>query len=1380
MGYICPLIDIMRFPSGNRMIISQNTNTMIRTNNTIRTVKQYLQMKFLLLASCLLFIFSDGQASIALHKANIDLSNNAIIDIYQDAQGYMWIGTYDGLNLYNGRDIYVYRFEPDNKNTLCSNIIHKISDGGPGYLWISTSMGLNKFSLKDRKVTESYPEYPECNLVATDSQENTLLVSRQSFISCYTARTGSFQDVYTQGIMPETVRTIFTDKQDRFFLLTSDGLLKRIIPDYSKLPFTLQINDCKIHDSAIEQAFYEDDLIYYVDDGNRLYLYRMEDGRKELLCDLSPWKEKYGNIARIASFQSKLYLVFRNGLLLDPADPEGAFDLNIGVFSMFKDRKQNILWIGTDGQGVRMLFDKHERFNGLTLESLPFVMRNPVRSVFTDQDHSLWFGTKGDGFVRIEEYEASIKGQIPQKKVTRYTTANGLSNNRVYCFTKSRFHPLVWIGTDGPGLSYYSYEDEKVHTLPSQIDKKIRYVHSICEINDSTLWMATTGDGLIEVILERDKSGLVVRYMESYLLKKDEKTGNEFYSMHYDGNSTLYLGCRGGYGMARFDLHTREYDLMTMNNSSNQAIGDVLSLYHSSDSSFYLGASSGMTRMRCDQSGTCEVRQFDRSDGISNDMIHGILEDQDECIWLSTNKGLTKYNPHNSFFHNYGSQDLMVTEFSDDAYWKCPYTGRLFFGGIDGLVWIDPQTDQGEIYRPDLHFFELKMGGEAISLYDYAESVADPVTIPPDVSTFCISFVATDYIHGDNYEYSYLLENYNTSWTELQKNNEISFTKLPYGNYTLKVRYKNDVYDSNAGEYLLPLRILPPWYLGTPAIVLYILLFFLLLGLLIYGINRRLVNKQQRIARKIHEEQKEKLYEAKLNFFANITHELCTPLTLINGVGDYIHTYAEHTADSKLKRYIRILRDNVVSLNELIQEILDFRKIEEAGLNYFCIKRISVSDIIRRQYESFTPIAEQNGIHFTLSLPDSLYWNTDATGLKKVLVNLISNAFKYADEAGEIRVTASTEHDSLIIRVYNSGKGIPETDRKTIFDRYRILGDLDGNGYTQTTSRNGLGLFICHSIVQSLQGKIEVKSEEGKFAEFIVRLPYLEINEEEPMPAKEEPDAPVLLSSPEETAESPEDISPDNKPCVLVVDDNKDIVWLIKESLSPAYHIEEAFSVEEAFRLMEKQTPALIITDIMMPDIDGLELVSRVKSDKFTRHIPLIVVSARISERDQAEGLDLGADAYLTKPFSSVVLCSVVNRLMTSKKELKDYYYSPESAYEQSGGQLIHQEDKEFMDAVIAIIKENIEMENLRPEFIAEKLDMNSRSLYRRFKKISPLTPSDFIKDYRLTYAAQLLVTTNLNVLEIIYKVGLSSKSYFYREFASKYNQTPGEYRNKG
>ena len=934
----------------------------------------------------------------------------------------------------------------------------------------------------------------------------------------------------------------------------------------------------------------------------------------------------------------------------------------------------------------------------------------------------------------------------------------------------------MWIGTEGPGLSYYSLVDKKVHTMASLVDTKIRYVHAIREVNDSTLWMATTGDGLLEVVIGRKGGELVIKYVKSFILEKDGKICNEFHSMSYDDEaSLLYLGSRGGYGLVRFNLLTKKYEFIPMNNAGNRAVGDVLCMCYSKDSTFYLGASSGMTQMKLHSGNPAEVRQYSRIDGIKNDMVHGILEDSDGCVWLSTNKGLTKYNPHNRFFHNYESPDLDVTEFSDDAYWKCPYTGKLFFGGINGVIWVDPQNDRQENYKPALHFFEMKMGHETHSLYDYTDQKTGYVTIPPNISTFSISFVATDYIHGENYEYSYLLENYNTSWTELQKDNEVVFTKLPYGNYVLKVRYKNDVFDSDAKEYFLHIRVLPPWYRGSWAMIAYgLVLVTICLGI-VYWLRRRIVEKQAEVARKIREEQKEKLYEAKLNFFANITHELCTPLTLINGVNDYIKISADRLADGKLEKYARILGENVTNLNELIQEILDIRKIEEVGFSHIQIKRVSVSSLIRKQCESFIPVAEQNGINFTFSDVDKpVYWNTDVPSLKKIIRNLVSNAFKYTEQKGTIDVSVRIENESLIIKVYNTGKGIAEADLKTIFDRFHILGDLDGNNYTQMTSRNGLGLFICHSMVQLLRGEINVESKEGEFAGFIVTLPYLEVEE---MDLDEQADEEVPVAQPVVSAATAETTGNIGNPVILVVDDNRDIVWLIKETLSSEYAVREAFNAEEALALMDQQTPDLIITDIMMPSMDGFALISRIKSDKFTRHIPLIVVSAKVSESEQAEGLDLGADVYLTKPFSSVVLHSVVNRLMANKKELKDYYYSPESAYEQSGGQLIHQEDKEFMDSVTAIIKENLAQDTLRPELIADKLGMNTRALYRRFKKISPLTPSDFIKDYRMMHAARLLVTTNLSVQEIIYQVGISNKSYFYREFSAKYGVTPGEYR---
>ena len=350
-----------------------------------------------------------------------------------------------------------------------------------------------------------------------------------------------------------------------------------------------------------------------------------------------------------------------------------------------------------------MYYDKYNRFSGIQLKSLPIVVRNPVRSIYTEDEKTIWFGTKGNGFVRVEDYDSYEKGKIPAEKVKHFTTSSGLSSDRVYCFRKSNYYPWVWIGTEGPGLSYYSLVDKKVHTMASLVDTKIRYVHAIREVNDSTLWMATTGDGLLEVVIGRKGGELVIKYVKSFILEKDGKICNEFHSMSYDDEaSLLYLGSRGGYGLVRFNLLTKKYEFIPMNNAGNRAVGDVLCMCYSKDSTFYLGASSGMTQMKLHSGNPAEVRQYSRIDGIKNDMVHGILEDSDGCVWLSTNKGLTKYNPHNRFFHNYESPDLDVTEFSDDAYWKCPYTGKLFFGGINGVIWVDPQNDRQENYKPAL------------------------------------------------------------------------------------------------------------------------------------------------------------------------------------------------------------------------------------------------------------------------------------------------------------------------------------------------------------------------------------------------------------------------------------------------------------------------------------------------------------------------------------------------------------------------------------------------------------------------------------------------------------------------------------------------------
>ncbi len=1298
--------------------------------------------------------------------------------MYQDKDGYMWFGTYDGLNLYNGKKTFVYRAELDKEFSLSSNIIHNITQADEDNLWISTFLGLNKFSLKERKITASYPDLPEAKLIASDGKGKTWVISKKNYISYYIPTKKTFTDIHLPGADMENVKSLFFDDNGNLYMITIDGKLKSIEAigeDDTEL--TLQVSETELYKGNIVTAFYEDNSIYYVNTKRELFQYDLSDRKSRFITDLLSLTEKYGGISKIVNFKSDLFISFNNnGLIkLDVEDnykPEVVY-LGIRVFCLHKDKNQDILWIGTDGRGVQMYYQGHDLFGNITFDNFTSSTQKPVRSIYTDEENNLWIGTKGDGIMRVKNYDAYNQGTISQSQSINYTTDNGLSSNLVFCFLRSKYRDVLWLGTEGPGFSYYSYKDNRVRSLPGKSADMIGRVHSICEINDSTLWMATAGQGLLEVIIKEENTRLTVQSVNEYVLKKGDKTCVEFHSMFYDGKSTLFIGSRGGYGVARYNIQNKQYEFLQMKNAENSAIGDVLCVYQSTDSVFYIGASSGMTRIQFLNNGTSKVKQFDRRNGMINDMIHGILEDSDGCIWLSSNKGLIKYNPHNDFFHNYSFPDLKVTEFSDDAYWKCPYTGRLFFGGINGLTWVEPKEadTQSNYYKPGLNFFDLQIAGESYTLYDYMSKKDGSLEIKANIPSFTISFVATDYINGDNYEYSYLLENYNDEWTELQKTNEITFTNLPHGDYLLKVKYKNDVFDSEENFFTLRIKKLPPWYLTSWAYLAYIILFVLLGTLIIYIVRKRIIDRHLQLSQKIKEEQKEKLMESKLNFFTNVTHEFCTPLTVIKGVSDYIEKSAK--TDQNLKKYTDILRDNVANLNHLIQEILDFRKMEEGKLNFSDIEEASILSLIERQIEWFIPIAEQNNIKLEISVPQDLRWNTNIYGFNRVLVNLISNAFKYTTNGGYVKISANVEQECLMLRIYNTGQGIEQSKMSSIFDRYSVLDNMETNSsYSLMTSRNGLGLSICHDIVESLNGSITVQSTVNEYAEFTVRLPMLETTLSE----QEEEESVVVTM--EEEVVNKGDIQ-EGKKIILVVDDNKDISWLIADALSDLYTVKNAYTVDEAMKIIESETPSLIITDIMMPGDSGLEFIKRLKADKFTKHIPIVVVSAKISEKEQAEGLDLGADVYLTKPFSPIVLRSAINRLLVVKDELKDYFYSPESAYKYSEGQLIHQEDKAFMDSVIAIITNNLEEENLRPEFIADRLNMSTRSLYRRFKKISALSPNDFIKDYRFTFAAKLLITTNLTIQEVIYKVGITNKSYFYREFLKKYSMTPKEYRSR-
>ena len=742
-----------------------------------------------------------GLSARSLVKADVQLANNAVLAMYQDEDANMWIGTYDGLHLYNGKNTFVFRMELDNEFSLCSNIVLEIAPAEKGYLWVATSLGINKFSLRERRVVESYMQYVDVENIASDSEGNTVLFSGEDFITCYRPGRAFFEDVYIPGVRAAEIVAVWSEAPRVFCTLGRDGELVRYRLNDGEGKSLVRVSGRQLSARPVRKAFFNGGRLHFVDTSGGLWRYTYKDESLVLLSDLSQLGETGFTVSTVCSFEDEVYVGFLAGALGRVPEKGGRCELiasDYRVFCLWADCNQDILWVGTDGYGVHMYCDKEELFTTLLMEDMPQKVLKPVRAIHTDDRGNLWIGTKGDGVIRIRDYESYAGGNIPVDHLTRFDRGKGLTSNEVFSFCSSPARNVIWLGTSGPGLTYYSYGDDRMRTLPLQPGMpEIRGVHQMCEVNDSTLYLACDTDALVELTIGKGDRP-VVTAMRRYRFRLERRDCNEFYALIRESDSTLLLGMRGGYGLIRFDMRTKKYVFVDMHRLQSRALGDLLCLCKSRESGLYCGASSGLILLTPEG----DIRQFNRRNGIVNDMIHGVLEDAHGCIWLSTNKGLAQYSPGHDFFHNYSSSDLRVIEFCDDAYWKCPYTDRLFFGGVNGVVWIDPAAEPPSNYKPRLRFMDLELpDGTLVPLSDYTGDGHDPlpVRIAPRTTGFAVSFVAVDYLNGDNYEYSYMLEGYSDEWVELQKNNRVAFMNIPAGSYLLHVR-------SRATSWIVPRR----------------------------------------------------------------------------------------------------------------------------------------------------------------------------------------------------------------------------------------------------------------------------------------------------------------------------------------------------------------------------------------------------------------------------------------------------------------------------------------------------------------------------------------------------------------------------------------------
>ncbi len=1333
--------------------------------------------KIILLPLLVVLVTFSAQAyNIRRTSSGDGLSSSALLSMAQDADGFLWIGTLDGVNITDGINITPFAVMYPGLS-LSGNLIENIIAGANGVMWVLTNHGLDHVDSRKWQV-RSYERFKGQEKVGADRFGNLYVLATDNVIYCIpSCGDDDPEPLVTSGVRHAKVRSLSVT--DDYIYLLGDGGIERYYLSFGadgspvgvKKHSILSTHPVKAGrvDSGGAVVVGFDNMLYKVDGA----------GDFTPVLDLGGDIDRRGepsDLLRVAS--DDIFVSFTaNGVLRIKRDASGRYDaedlgVKAGVFCLEKSATQPVVWIGSDCHGLFTCYDSNYIIRSIGLSQFEDMSGNPVRALFLDNDKTLWLGTKGGGMLRIPRFNPGM--EIKPMAAQRFTsTASALSHNSVFAFARSR-RPILWIATD-EGIDYYSYADNRIHNAGSS--SRMHHIHDIYESDDSTLWLATDGNGVVQCDVSGSYSAPVVTVRKTYTLDGGDISSNYFFSLSSTPEGRLLFANRGqGVFAVEGDSLSRQVRLKGEYDSN--AVMDVFTVVDE-DSVMWLGTGHGLMKVTSEG----ERLFVGLENGFLNSTIHDIVKDRIGNLWISTNNGLYCFDPRTESTRVFSRNDgINVTEFSDGAAFDAD--SMLIFGGVDGFVTVQRAAGYlppDSLYRPQLALQRLSIAGENVNMLDYlSDSDGNMMlTLRPGQRQFTLTFSIPDFMNPADCYYMYSLDG--REWINNGPTGTISFNEMGYGKYRLAVKYVNRITHGEGVPYILGINVSSPWYLSSFAKTLYVLILLVIAGVVaaVY-LRRQRRNRAEEMASLEHQH-REEVYEEKLRFFTNITHEFCTPLTLIYGPCERISQYPG--ADSYIRKYIGLVRTNVERLNTLIQELIDFRRIE-TGHKVLKIRPVNITELCDDTIIAFTELAERNNIDFSGSIAPDMTWNTDFSSLRKILNNLISNAFKYTPVGGRIEVRASVaSSDVLRIEVLNTGKGIRKEDRERIFNRYSVLDNVEENAVKGLSARNGLGLAICHSIVKLLGGKIEIDSEVGQFACFIVTLPRLQAD-----PVGEYVSHNENAGQDDALSRRPEEL-PHNEGggghpadernagnTLLVIDDNREILTLLSDSFSD-YNVLTAESAAEGLAYIRQRHPDLIITDVMMPGTDGLSFARQVKSNRHTMHIPLVILSAKNSNEEKIEGIESGADAFVGKPFSISYLRAIVARLLSNRDTLREYYNSSASAFEYTEGHLLERDDKEYLDKVNDYIDMHMSNPNITIETLAESLQTSSRNVYRRFKMLNQPTPNDYIKNRRLAYAVKLLLTTSLNIQEIVYKVGFSNRSHFYKEFDKRYGMTPKDYR---
>ncbi len=1322
------------------------------------------------------------------------LSNSSINDLITDSKGLLWIATWDGLNIYSGSAFHVLTQDINQKGEgLRGNVIQNLSEDKRGSIWITTVDGVSRYDKKSGVISNFFSDNIQKGVVS--EHEYQLAIDTSGKIYCYSGHLGlQYYDARANIFkragfnFKEWPIKIGFDQENRLFVLGKDKTLSVYIIQNNRL-----IRQKTVSRDVVDLFLCNKEL--FITTTNKLLL-RVDHTKLTQLCKLR------GNVNAILLYKSNYLLAMEGGGLEVYDNDFTPSTFLTGIKDKFYNTKisslamsdNDILWIGTDGNGLLKMYPKTNFFDVVHVSGGENKFNYSVRA-FAKVNNDLWVATKGGGIANYGNLERSQAKHL-------YTSPGSIDNNAVYSM-KWGIDNLLYIGSDGSGISVYDIKSGKFFKW-NQVDgysKSLEFssVYAFFQDKDSSIWLGTSGFGLLHMkIIRKSNNSLSLLYVKQYKSSTTGLPSDIIYTISASDDNNLWVGCRYG-GLSLFNKRTeRVKNFKAFTYKGSLSNNDVLYTFCDSKKRLWVGTSYGLNILsEVDALKTNPVfRRITMQNGLPNNTIHGISEDNNGDIWVSTNKGIAKISPGDFKVTYYQLADgLQNNEFSDGAVFK-DYNGRMFFGGISGFNHFYPGNIKNSEKIYNLLISVVSIGGSAenaSSLMVVNPGVKNDIpnfSVKRNSNYFEIEASVINFINADKCEYSYFLEGADNDWHYTKNDGKIAYNNLAPGAYLLKVKWSNGEGQWSPETRLMHFEVQPYFLLSVYMKSLY----FLLLAILGYFYfryrkNRREINQRLEME-KVLRTKEEEIHQNRISFFTNIAHELQTPLTLVMGSFDQFMEKSNITVKAKGESnyYFSMIRQQAAKLTYLLHQLFEFRRADTGYLkNRFSY--VDISGFLKNLAEPFEALSRKEEISYRVKILGNIAGWIDKDKIEKIVFNLLSNAFKYTPKREKIIFSARENKAAIEIEVFNSGVLLEDNEIQNLFEKFYTVNSPASFGKYGT----GIGLAFTAQLVSLLRGKIGVfNTSEGVC--FRVELPIWK-NNELPVESKtgEISDEPSHLYraitdfTEAQTSSSAiinnkntviDQIAGENRDVIVIVEDDHDLRFLLRDILSKDYVVYEAGDGVKAIGLINQYMPQLVISDVLMPNMDGLELCNRIKSTTSTCHIPVLLLSARSAEDQHIEGYEAGADAYISKPFNARYLKMRVKKLIQYQQNLQNLFQG-DKIVSAIGSGTINNNDKEFLEKIYRIIEEELSSPELNAGKLEKELFISKMQLYRKLKSLTGMTPNEFIKNIRLQKAASLLSSSDLPIIEVFYTTGFNNQSYFFREFKKKYNSAPGEYRDQ-